>query len=63
MEIFTLLSSVPYLYEALQLALAGHALAVAIVNLTETPKDNELVKKVYSYIEIAAGLVTKKSKS
>lgn len=62
MEIFSLLQSIPYLSEAVQLALAGHALAVAIVNLTPTPADDAAVKKVYSYIELLAGLVTSKAK-
>lgn len=62
MEIFEFLNSVPYLSEALNLALAGHALAVAVVNLTPTPKDDELVAKVYKYIEFAAGIVSKKAK-
>jgi hypothetical protein len=57
MEIFTLLSSVPYLGEILQIVLAGHAVALAIVNMTDTPKDNEMVATVYKYIEFAAGIV------
>lgn len=42
--------------------LATHALALAIVNLTETPKDNEVVEKVYKVIEFMAGIFTVKSK-
>lgn len=60
MEIFEILNQVPYLAEALQLALAAHALAIAIVNLTDTPKDNEYVAKAYRYIEFAAGIVRPK---
>lgn len=36
---------------------AVHGLALAIVNITPTPKDNEVVAKVYRAIEILAGLI------
>jgi len=62
MEIFQMIASVPYLSEALQLIMAGHALALAIVNMTESPKDNDMLKKVYGYVEIVAGLVGSKAK-
>lgn len=62
LEIVELVKSVPYLDVALQGALAAHALAVFIVNLTETPKDNEYLKKAYTYIEFAAGFVSPKAK-
>lgn len=42
---------------------AAHALAVAIVNLTPTPKDDVVVAKVYKVIEVFAGLLTKKAKA
>jgi hypothetical protein len=42
--------------------LAAHALAVAVVNLTPTPKDNEIVGKVYKVIEFVAGIFTRKAK-
>jgi hypothetical protein len=61
-EIFQFIQQVPYLSEAVNLLLAGHALAVAIVNLTPTPKDDEFVAKAYTYIEMLAGLVSKKAK-
>lgn len=57
MELFSFLSEVPYLDVVLQLLLAAHALALAIVNLTDTPKDNEAVAKAYRYIEFLAGIV------
>lgn len=57
MEIFEILGQVPFLAEALQLLVAAHALALAIVNMTDTPKDNELVAKAYKYIEFLAGIV------
>ena len=51
------------------LAVAIHAVAVLIVNMTPTPKDNEVlgkaslvVVKVYRAIEILAGIVTKRAK-
>lgn len=42
--------------------LATHAVAVAIVNLTPTPKDDEAVAKFYKLIEILAGIITKLAK-
>jgi hypothetical protein len=57
MEIFDFVLSIPYLPEAVTVLAAGHALALAVVNLTPTPKDNELVAKVYKYVELAAGIV------
>lgn len=43
--------------------LAGtHVLAVAIVNLTATPKDDAIVAKVYGVIEKLAGMFTPKVK-
>lgn len=41
---------------------AVHALAVAIVNITPTPYDNEVVAKLYRYVEVAAGIVSFKAK-
>lgn len=46
----------------LALLVALHALAVAIVNLTPTPKDDEVLAKVYRVVEVLAGLFTKKTK-
>lgn len=49
-------------YEAVvAFLLAAHAAALVIVNLTPTPKDNEVLAKVYKVIQVAAGLVTKKA--
>lgn len=42
--------------------LAAHTLATFIVNLTPTPKDDEILAKVYKVIEWLAGLITPKSK-
>lgn len=51
------------------LAIAVHAVAVVIVNITPTPKDNEqlddltrLVVKLYRAIEILAGIVSRRAK-
>ena len=41
---------------------ALHALALAIVNLTPTPKDDAVVAKLYSVLEVVAGLVSKRAK-
>lgn len=41
---------------------AVHTIALFIVNLTPTPKDNEILGKVYKVVEVLAGLVTKKAK-
>jgi len=43
---------------ALRLFFAAHGLALVIVNLTKTPKDNEALGKVYKLVEVIAGLVT-----
>lgn len=51
------------------LAIAVHAVAVVIVNLTPTPVDNKyldslsrLLVKLYRVIEILAGIVSKRAK-
>lgn len=42
---------------ALEIMLSVHAAALMIVNLTPTPKDDEIVGKAYRLIEMLAGLV------
>lgn len=42
--------------------LAAHGLALAIVNLTPTPKDNDALSKVYRVVEWMGGIVTSKAK-
>lgn len=60
MEIFAvLLAKAPEIIAAL---FAVHAAALAIVNLTPTPKDDAAVARAYRVIEILAGLVSKMSK-
>lgn len=51
--------------EIVTVAVAAHGLALAIVNLTPTPKDNEaldtysrMVVRIYRAIEILAGVIT-----
>ena len=51
--------------EYIALAVAIHGVAVVIVNLTPTPKDNEMlgngaqmIVKIYRAIEILAGVIT-----
>ena len=46
----------------LEIGFAVHALALAIVNLTPTPKDDAWVAKGYRVLEIVAGLLSKKAK-
>ena len=41
---------------------ALHILALAIVNVTPTPKDNEIYGKVYKVIEMIAGIISKTAK-
>jgi hypothetical protein len=41
---------------------AIHAAALAIVNLTPTPKDDAIVSRVYGVLEVLAGIFTKKAK-
>jgi hypothetical protein len=48
--------------EILGVLFAVHAAALAIVNLTPTPKDNDVVAKYYRILEILAGIVTRLSK-
>lgn len=48
--------------QLLTVLFAVHALALAIVNLTPTPKDDEAVAKYYRVLEILAGIVTRLAK-
>jgi hypothetical protein len=41
---------------------AVHVLALAIVNATPTPRDDELYGKLYKVIEVIAGIVTRTAK-
>lgn len=50
------------LQQLITILFAVHALALAIVNLTPTPKDDAVVAKYYRIIEILAGIVTRLAK-
>jgi len=41
---------------------ALHVLALAVVNATPTPKDDEIYGKLYKVIEVIAGIVSKTAK-
>jgi hypothetical protein len=41
---------------------ALHILALAIVNLTPTPKDDEIYGKAYKVVEMIAGIISKTAK-
>lgn len=50
-------------WEAFLAVLAAlHGLAIAIVNLTPTPKDDEILAKIYRVVEILAGIFTDRAK-
>ena len=50
-------------WEAFLAVLAAlHGLAIAIVNLTPTPKDDEILAKIYRVVEILAGILTDRAK-
>jgi len=46
----------------LAIVVASHGLALAIVNITPTPKDNKILAKVYRIIEMVAGIETRRVK-
>jgi len=48
--------------QLLAVLFAIHALALAIVNLTPTPKDDAAVAKLYRVLEILAGIITRLAK-
>lgn len=47
----------PWIDTALEILLALHGIALVIVNFTDTPKDNELLARLYRMIEFIAGIV------
>jgi len=51
-----------HIQQLLVVLFAIHALALAICNMTKTPKDNEVVAKYYRILEILAGIVTRFAK-
>lgn len=46
------------LSDLIEIILALHGAAVLIVNLTDTPKDDDLVSRFYRGIELFAGIFT-----
>lgn len=48
--------------ELISVLFAIHVIALFIVNLTPTPKDNEAVAKYYRFVEFLAGIVTRLAK-
>jgi len=48
--------------EVAGIAGALHILALAVVNLTPTPKDDEIYGKVYKVIEMIAGIISRTAK-
>ena len=48
--------------EIVSVAGAIHLLALAIVNLTETPRDDEIYGRFYKVVEKLAGIITKVAK-
>lgn len=60
--IVELFDKYPTLSTVLAGVLAAHSLAVFIVNLTPTPKDDRIVRRVYRVVEWVAGIVSEKSK-
>jgi hypothetical protein len=51
-----------HVQQLLVVLFAIHALALTIVNLTPTPKDDAAVAKFYRVLEILAGIVTRLAK-
>lgn len=45
-----------------EILIAIHGVALLIVNLTPTQKDNEAVAKYYRVVEILAGIITRLAK-
>jgi hypothetical protein len=41
---------------------AAHYLALAVCNLTKTPKDDEFVAHFYRFVEVVGGIVTTRAK-
>lgn len=59
--VISMFEKYPVFSTVLALLIAGHALALAVVNLTPTPRDDAFVAKLYKVVEWLAG-ITKKAK-
>lgn len=60
--VLSLVDRFPVLVTVAAGILAAHGLALFIVNLTPTPRDNEVVGKVYKVVEYVAGVATRRAK-
>jgi hypothetical protein len=47
---------------ALTLFGAAHGLALVIVNMTKTPKDDDALHAIYRVVEVVAGIVSPRAK-
>jgi len=52
-----LVTQFPVVATVVGLLMAGHALALAVVALTPTPRDDRIVGKAYRVIEYVAGVI------
>lgn len=52
----TAFENYPVLMQILGGLLAAHALAQFVVNLTPTPRDNQILRRVYTVVEWVAGV-------
>jgi len=48
--------------DVVEILIAIHGVALLIVNLTPTPKDDAIIAKYYRIIEVLAGIVSKLAK-
>jgi hypothetical protein len=48
--------------DIVEILIAIHGVALLIVNLTPTPKDDVIIAKYYRIIEVLAGIVSKLAK-
>jgi len=48
--------------DIVEILIAIHGVALLIVNLTPTPKDDAIIAKYYRIIEVLAGIVSKLAK-
>lgn len=60
--IVLLFQKYPVLATVLAAIVAAHSLAIVVVNLTPTPKDDAFVASFYRWVEVVAGIVTRKVK-
>jgi len=51
-----------HLHSFFTIAAAAHGLALVVVNMTKTPKDDEALAAIYKVIEFMAGIVSPRAK-